>query len=79
MEALVQVILAVGRFGGLVVALAAGLGVTASLAVGAVGGWASIVALRWLARPAGAVAAVGDTEEIYRRNIRTLRALGHAG
>jgi hypothetical protein len=26
-----------------------------------------------------AVAAVGDTEEIYRRNIRTLRALGHAG
>jgi hypothetical protein len=26
-----------------------------------------------------AIAAVGDTEEIYRRNIRTLRALGHAG
>ena len=26
-----------------------------------------------------AVAAVGDTEEIYRRNIRTLRALGHTG
>lgn len=26
-----------------------------------------------------AVAAVGDTDEIYRRNIRTLRALGHAG
>jgi hypothetical protein len=26
-----------------------------------------------------AVAAVGETEEIYRRNIRTLRALGHAG
>jgi hypothetical protein len=26
-----------------------------------------------------AVEAVGDTEEIYRRNIRTLRALGHAG
>jgi uncharacterized protein len=26
-----------------------------------------------------AVAAVGDTEEIYRRNIRTLRALGHEG
>jgi hypothetical protein len=26
-----------------------------------------------------AVAAVGDTEQIYRRNIRTLRALGHAG
>jgi uncharacterized protein len=26
-----------------------------------------------------AVAAVGDSEEIYRRNIRTLRALGHAG
>ena len=26
-----------------------------------------------------AVAAVGDTEEIYRRNIRTMRALGHAG
>jgi hypothetical protein len=26
-----------------------------------------------------AVAAAGDTEEIYRRNIRTLRALGHAG
>ncbi|HEX3397248.1 MAG TPA: DUF1415 domain-containing protein [Steroidobacteraceae bacterium] len=26
-----------------------------------------------------AVAAVGDPEEIYRRNIRTLRALGHAG
>ena len=26
-----------------------------------------------------AVAAVGDGEEIYRRNIRTLRALGHAG
>ncbi len=26
-----------------------------------------------------AVAAVGDAEEIYRRNIRTLRALGHAG
>ena len=26
-----------------------------------------------------AVEAVGDTEEIYRRNLRTLRALGHAG
>jgi hypothetical protein len=26
-----------------------------------------------------AVAAVGDTGQIYRRNIRTLRALGHAG
>jgi hypothetical protein len=26
-----------------------------------------------------AVEAVGDPEEIYRRNIRTLRALGHAG
>ncbi len=26
-----------------------------------------------------AVEAVGDTEEIYRRNIRTLRALGHVG
>jgi hypothetical protein len=26
-----------------------------------------------------AVEAVGDSEEIYRRNIRTLRALGHAG
>jgi uncharacterized protein len=26
-----------------------------------------------------AVAAVGDSEEIYRRNIRTLRDLGHAG
>jgi hypothetical protein len=26
-----------------------------------------------------AVEAVGDTQEIYRRNIRTLRALGHAG
>ncbi len=26
-----------------------------------------------------AVAAVGDPHEIYRRNIRTLRALGHAG
>ncbi len=26
-----------------------------------------------------AIAAVGDTEEIYRRNIRTLRALGHEG
>jgi hypothetical protein len=26
-----------------------------------------------------AVAAVPDTEEIYRRNIRTLRKLGHAG
>ena len=26
-----------------------------------------------------AVAAVPDPEEIYRRNIRTLRALGHAG
>ena len=28
---------------------------------------------------ARAVEAVGDSEEIYRRNIRTLRALGHAG
>jgi hypothetical protein len=26
-----------------------------------------------------AIAAVGDTEEIYRKNIRTLRALGHDG
>jgi len=26
-----------------------------------------------------AVAAAGDTQEIYRRNIRTLRALGHGG
>jgi uncharacterized protein len=26
-----------------------------------------------------AIAAVGDTEEIYRRNIRTLRELGHVG
>ena len=26
-----------------------------------------------------AIAAVGDTDEIYRRNIRTLRYLGHAG
>jgi hypothetical protein len=26
-----------------------------------------------------AVEAVGDSEEIYRRNIRTLRALGYAG
>jgi uncharacterized protein len=26
-----------------------------------------------------AIAAVGDTEEIYRRNIRTLRNLGHQG
>ena len=26
-----------------------------------------------------AVAAAGDTEEIYRRNIRTLRELGHLG
>ena len=26
-----------------------------------------------------AIAATGDTEEIYRRNIRTLRALGHSG
>ena len=26
-----------------------------------------------------AVAAVGDADEIYRRNIRTLRELGHAG
>jgi hypothetical protein len=26
-----------------------------------------------------AVAATGDTEEIYRRNIRTLRELGHSG
>ena len=26
-----------------------------------------------------AIAAVGDTDEIYRRNIRTLRDLGHAG
>jgi hypothetical protein len=28
---------------------------------------------------ARAIAAVGDTDEIYRRNIRTLRELGHAG
>jgi hypothetical protein len=26
-----------------------------------------------------AVAAAGDTDEIYRRNIRTLRQLGHSG
>jgi hypothetical protein len=26
-----------------------------------------------------AIEAVGDTEEIYRRNMRTMRALGHAG
>jgi hypothetical protein len=26
-----------------------------------------------------AIAAAGDTQEIYRRNIRTLRALGHSG
>jgi uncharacterized protein len=26
-----------------------------------------------------AIAAVGDPEEIYRRNMRTMRALGHAG
>jgi hypothetical protein len=26
-----------------------------------------------------AIAAVGDSEEIYRRNIRTLRELGHSG
>jgi hypothetical protein len=26
-----------------------------------------------------AIAAFGDTEEIYRRNIRTLRRLGHLG
>jgi hypothetical protein len=26
-----------------------------------------------------AIAALGDTDEIYRRNIRTLRDLGHAG
>jgi uncharacterized protein len=26
-----------------------------------------------------AIAAAGDTEEIYRRNIRTLRELGHSG
>ncbi len=26
-----------------------------------------------------AIAAVGDTQEIYRRNVRTLRGLGHAG
>jgi hypothetical protein len=35
-----------------------------------------------LLREAGverAVAAVGDTDEIYLRNIRTLRVLGHAG
>jgi hypothetical protein len=28
---------------------------------------------------ARAIAAVGDTDEIYRRNIRTLRELGHEG
>jgi uncharacterized protein len=26
-----------------------------------------------------AVAAIGDADEIYRRNIRTLKDLGHAG
>jgi hypothetical protein len=26
-----------------------------------------------------AIAAVADTDEIYRRNIRTLRNLGHEG
>jgi O-antigen/teichoic acid export membrane protein len=61
--ALGMVILAVGRYGGLVVALAAGFGVTASLAIGAAGAWVSIGLLRWLAQPvrpaSAAVAPLG--------------------
>ncbi len=76
--ALGMVILAVGRFGGLVVALAAGLDVTASLAVGAVGGWASIVALRGLARPTGEAMAMGGrltVRDVTRAATATLAML----
>jgi hypothetical protein len=47
--ALGMIILAVARYGGLVVALATGLGVTASLAAGAAGAWVSVAVLRALA------------------------------
>jgi O-antigen/teichoic acid export membrane protein len=80
--ALGMVILAVDRFGGLVVALAAGLGVTASLAIGAAGAWVSIVALRWLARPvkpaSAAVTPVGEpltVRDVTRAATATLAML----
>jgi O-antigen/teichoic acid export membrane protein len=67
-----MVLLAIARYGGLVAALAAGLGLTASLAIGAAGGWLSVGILRLLtaAHPAG------DQDLRPLRGREVLRATG---
>jgi hypothetical protein len=58
-----MVLLGVGRYGGLLAALAAGLGVTATLAVGAVAAWASMVLIAWFTSRDGPAASTEPAAE----------------
>jgi O-antigen/teichoic acid export membrane protein len=60
------------RYGGLVIALAGGLGVTAALAVGAGTAWLAIPVLRRLADPAG----TGSADPVRAQSADTVRAEG---
>jgi len=63
-----MVLLAAGRYGGMLVALVAGLGVTASLAIGAVSAWAAVLPIAWLAGALGGRgASVAGTEQTAQR------------
>ena len=77
--ALGMVILAVARYGGLVGALAAGLGVTASLAAGVAGAWISVAVLRALAAARPTPASPGGSpirgRDVIRAGTATLAML----
>jgi O-antigen/teichoic acid export membrane protein len=60
------VVQAVARYGGLVVALAAGLGLTTALAVGAAGSWLSLLALAMLTPPGS---SDGETTPVHGRDV----------
>lgn len=81
------VLLGLGRFGGMLAALLAGLGVTAAVGVGALGAFGAIIAIaalsghgprhllnHWRGRPSAA--ATGDLEQVRWREV--LRASGAA-
>ena len=70
-----MVLLGVGRYGGMLAALAAGLGVTATLAVGAVAAWASMALIAWFTGRDGPAAS---TEPVQER-VAALEVLRVAG
>ena len=66
-------LLAVARYGGIIVGLAAGTGVTASVALGAAVGWVSLPVLALLARPRSGGSRVaaegGESTRLHARDV----------